>query len=223
VGRRIGACEDTWLPYLVDGEALSRIDAGQGVPLDDYELLEGLLVSWFDEPDGVVIPDRDALFARALDEMVRAFARPSLEVAVLEVARALGSRHGWALARTALRTGRALLPESAQIACDYAIAAWRALEQGADEADAAAHEILDLTPRVDTAALRPVAAEFLAVVEVAALALAHPEGDWRRRTAEVRARVADEYLRRKLDDLLKAPLPLDPAFFDLFESRTAGA
>jgi hypothetical protein len=224
VGRRIGALEDLWLPYLVDGESLRRIEAGQGVPLDDYELLEGLLVAYFARPDDSP-PDLDTqpAFRRALEAMVEAFARPSVEVTVLEIARALGARHGWIPARAALRTGRVLVPESAQLACDYAVASWRCLETHALPVGEVAHEILALAPKVATAGLRPIAAQYLAVVEVAALVAAHPEGDWRDAVAACRERVSDAYLTQKLDDLLRVSLPLDPAAFDLFESRATVA
>lgn len=224
VGRRIEAAADVWLPYLIDGEALARIEEGQGVPLDDYELLEGLLVAWFERPDVPVgIPEPEALFRRALDEVVRAFHRPSLEVAVLEIARALGARHGWDLARAALRTGRALVPQSAQIACDDVIACWRMIEGGAADGAGLAHEILELAPAIDTHGLRPMAIQFLAVVYVAALALAHPEGDGRALAAKARERVDDPYLRGKLDALANREAALDPVAFDLFETSTTRA
>jgi hypothetical protein len=222
VGRRIEAAADVWLPYLIDGEALARIEAGQGVPLDDYELLEGLLVAWFERPDVPVgVPEPEALFRRALDEVVKAFHRPSIEVAVLEIARALGARHGWGMARAALRTGRALCPESAQIACDDVVACWRIIESGAADPAGLAHEILEQAPAIDTRGLRPMATQFLAVVYVAALALAHPEGDGKALAAEARERVSDPYLRRKLDELVARESPLDPVAFDLFETRGA--
>lgn len=222
VARRIDAGADVWLPYLIDGEALSRIDAGQGVPLDDYELLEGLLVAWFERPDVPIgVPEPEALFRRALDEVVRAFRRPSIEVAVLEIARALGARHGWGVARAALRTGRALCPQSAQIACDDVVACWRIIESGAKERSRLAHEILEQAPAIDIQGLRPMATQFLAVVYVAALALAHPEGDARALAAQARERVGDPYLRAKLAELAALESPLDPVAFDLFETHAA--
>jgi len=224
VGRRIGAERDLWLPYFVDGEALRRIESGQGVPLDDYELLEGLLVAFFARADDEAVGfDPQPAFGRALDEVTRAFGRPSLEVAVLEIARALGARHGWTPARAALHTGRALVPDSAQIACDYVVASWRCLEAGSLPVDEVAHEILVLVPNIATAGLRPIAAQYLAVVEVAALAAAHPEGDWREAALVCRPRLTDVYLARKLDELREGRGPLDPMAFDLFESRATVA
>jgi hypothetical protein len=200
---------------------LVKLDAGQGVPFDDYDLAQGILAAYFDRPAEPGAPaDLKPYLSCALDELVAAFPRPSLEVMVLELARGMGQRHGWALAREALRTGRTLLPASAQIACDYIVALWRMLESGAaSEPVAALHEILDLCPSADSSALRPMAREYLALVQLGALAMARRGVELAARLTEARALVADPYLLGKLDELEARTGALDPAEWDLFESR----
>ncbi len=221
VGRRIGADRDIWIPYLVDGEGLVKFDAGQGVPFDDYDLAQGILAAYFEKPAKTGAPeDLRPYLSCALDELVVAFRRPSLEVMILELARGMGQRHGWALAREALRTGRALLPESAQIACDYVVALWRMLEAGdADEPRVVLHEILDLAPTVDSEGLRPMARQYLALVELGALSAAGEHGKFAAPLAEARRLVADPYLQGKLEELERHEEPLDPRHWDLFETR----
>ena len=139
---------------------------------------------------------------------------------VLELARGMGQRHGWALAREALRSGRALLPDSAQIACDYVVALWRMLESGeASEPVAVLHEILDLCPSVDSSTLRPMAREYLLLVHVGALAMAVRGVELAARLTEAHALVADPYLLGKLEELVARTGALDPAEWDLFESK----
>jgi hypothetical protein len=140
---------------------------------------------------------------------------------VLEIARALGARHGWGVARAALRTGRAICPQSAQIACDDVVACWRIIEGGVKDPADLAHEILEQAPAIDTRGLRPMATQFLAVVYVAALVLAHPEGDGKALAVEARERVGDPYLRAKLAELAALEAPLDPVAFDLFETHAS--
>ena len=221
VGRRIGADRDLWLPYLVEGEGLARLDAGQGVPFDDYDLAQGILAAYFERPaEPGAPPDLTPYLSCALDELVTAFQRPSLEVMVLELARGLGQRHGWALAREALRTGRTLLPESPQIACDYVVALWRMLEsKEASEPVAVLHEVLDLCPLADSPALRPRAREYLALVHVGALAAAGRAEELRARVAQARASISDPYLLGKLGELEAHAAALDPVAWDLFESK----
>ena len=221
VGRRIGADRDLWLPYLVEGEALAKLDAGLGVPFDDYDLGQGILAAYFETPSEPEAPrDLAPYMSCALDELVVAFPRPSLEVMILELARGMGQRHGWALAREALRTGRALLPESPQIKCDYVVALWRMLEsREAAEPMAVLHEILDLCPSADSAALRPMAREYLALVHLGALAAAEDYANLPTLLEEARRLVADPYLRAKLRELESQVGPLDPHRWDLFESK----
>ncbi|HEY6555441.1 MAG TPA: hypothetical protein VI669_18940 [Vicinamibacteria bacterium] len=221
VGRRIGADRDIWIPYLVDGEGLVKFDGGQGVPFDDYDLAQGILAAYFEKPAKTGAPeDPRPYLSCALDELVVAFRRPSLEVMILELARGMGQRHGWALAREALRTGRALLPDRPQIACDYVVALWRMIEAGeADEPRALLHEILDLAPAVDSESLRPMAREYLALVHLGALAAAGEQGEFAAHLAEARRLVADPYLQGKLDELEGREGPLDPRRWDLFETR----
>jgi hypothetical protein len=220
VGRRIGADRDIFLPYLVEGEGLAKLDAGLGVPFDDYDLAQGILAAYLESPAEPHAPkDLKPYLTCALDELVAAFQRPSLEVLVLELARGMGQRHGWALAREALRTGRALLPESPQISCDYVVALWRMLESGdATEPVALLHEILDLCPSADSLALRPMAREYLALVHVGALAAAGRTEELRARVTQARAFVADPYLLGKLQEL-DAQRGVPPAAWDLFESK----
>jgi hypothetical protein len=220
VGRRIGADRDLWLPYLVEGEGLARLDAGQGVAFDDYDLAQGILAAYFERPAEPGAPqDLTPYLSSALQELVAAFERPSLEIMVLELARGMGQRHGWALAREALRTSRALLPESPQVACDYVVALWRVLEsEETREPVAVLHEILDLCPSVDSPALRPMARQYLALVHVAALAMG-ARAELPARLVEARAFVTDTYLLGKLREIETRDERLDPAAWDLFESR----
>ncbi len=222
VGRRIGADRDLWLPYLVEGAGLVKLNAGFGVPFDDYDLAQGILAAYFEVPAEPGAPrDLAPYLSCALDELVTAFERPSLEAMVLELARGMGQRHGWGLARAALRTGRALLPESPQITCDYVVALWRMLESGhATEPVATLHEILDLCPTADSPALRPMAREYLALVQLGALAAAGKSADLAARLAEVGAFVADPYLLGKLRELEACPGALDPVAWDLFEAKS---
>jgi hypothetical protein len=221
VGRRIGADRDLWLPYLVEGDGLAKLDAGQGVPFDDYDLAQGILAAYFEAPAEPSAPrDLAPYLSCALDELVTAFQRPSLEVMVLELARGMGQRHGWVLAREALRTGRALLPESPQIACDYVVALWRMLEsREATEPGAVLHEILDLCPAADSPDLRPMAREYLALVHLGARAAAEEYTSLPALLEEARRLVADPYLRDKLQELERQVGPLDPHQWDLFESK----
>jgi hypothetical protein len=221
LGRRIGADRDIWLPYLVEGVGLVKLDAGQGVPFDDYDLAQGILAAYFERPAEADAPkDLAPYLSCALDEMVASFQRPSLEVMILELARGMGQRHGWALAREALRTGRALLPESPQIACDYVVALWRMLEsEEASEPVAVLHEVLDLCPSADSPELRPMAREYLVLVHLGALAMAVRGVELAARLTEARAQVADPYLLGKLRELEAREGPLDPAVWDLFESK----
>jgi hypothetical protein len=221
VGRRIGADRDLWLPYFVEGEGLAKLDAGLGVPFDDYDLAQGILAAYFEKPAERGAPeDLTPYLSCALDELAATFRRPSLEVMILELARGMGQRHGWAVAREALRTGRALLPDSPQIACDYVVALWRMLEaQEAAEPVAVLHEILDLCPSADSPALRPMAREYLVLVHVGALAAAVRGVELAARLTEARALVADPYLLGKLEELEAREGALDPAAWDLFESN----
>jgi hypothetical protein len=221
VGRRIGADRDLWLPYFVEGEALDKLDAGLGVPFDDYDLAQGILAGYFETPAEPSAPrDLAPYLCCALDDLVTAFKRPSLEVMVLELARGMGQRHGWALARDALRTGRALLPESPQIACDYVVALWRMLESHeAKEPRAVLHEVLDVCPSADSATLRPMAREYLALVRLGALAAAEDYAEVPVLLEEARRLVVDPYLRGKLNELETQVGPLDPHRWDLFESK----
>jgi hypothetical protein len=221
VGRRIGADRDLWLPYLVEGEGLAKLDAGLGVPFDDYDLAQGILAAYFEAPSDPAAPrDLAPYLSCALDELVTAFGRPSLEVMVLELARGMGQRHGWGLAREALRTGRALLPESPQITCDYVVALWRMLEsREALELVAVLHEILDLCPSADSATLRPMAREYLALVHLGALAASAQYSKLPVVLREARGIVTDPYLKGKLLELERQVGPLDPRAFDLFESQ----
>jgi len=222
VGRRIGADRDLWLPYLVEGDGLVKLNAGFGVPFDDYDLAQGILAAYFEAPADPGAPrDLAPYLSCALDAMVAAFARPSLEILVLELARGMGQRHGWALAREALRTGRVLLPDSAQITCDYVVALWRMLESGrATEPVALLHEVLDLCPTADSPALRPMAREYLALVHLGALAAAGLTSTLTARLAEVGPLVADPYLLGKLREIEAGVGLLDPVAWDLFESRS---
>jgi hypothetical protein len=221
VGRRIGADRDIWIPYLVDGEGLVKFDGGQGVPFDDYDLAQGILAAYFEKPAKTGAPeDLKPYLSCALDELVVAFRRPSLEVMILELARGMAQRHGWALAREALRTGRALLPESAQIACDYVVALWRTLEAGeADEPRALLREILDLAPAVESEGLRPIAREYLALVRLGAMAAVGEQGTFAALLAQARRLVSDPYLQGKLGELERQEGPLDPRPWDLFETK----
>jgi hypothetical protein len=220
VGRRIGTDRDVFLPYLVEGEGLAKLEAGQGVPFDDHDLAQGILAAYFERPSDPAAPkDLQPYLACALDELVAAFRRPSLEVLVLEISRAMGLRHGWALAREALRTGRALLPDSAQVACDYVVALWRMLEAGEGQRDGLLREILELAPAADAPGLRPMAREFLALVHLAAMAAAEEYTALPARLEEARRLVADPYLRGKLQELEAHAGRLDPRAFDLFETR----
>jgi hypothetical protein len=221
VGRRIGADRDLWLPYLVEGEALAKLDAGLGVPFDDYDLAQGILAAYFEAPRDPAAPrDLAPYLSCALGELATAFERPSLEAMILELARGMGQRHGWALAREALRTGRALLPESAQVNCDYVVALWRMLEsREAPEPVAILHEVLDLCASADSPALRPMAREYLALVHLGALAAAQQHAELSAVLQQARRLVADPYLQGKLQELERQVGPLDPTAFDLFESR----
>jgi hypothetical protein len=221
VGRRIGADRDVWLPYLVEGEGLARLAAGQGVPFDDYDLAQGILAAYFERPAEASAPkDLTPYLSCALDELVPAFQRPSLEVMILELARGMGQRHGWALAREALRTGRALLPNSPQIACDYVVALWRMLEsEEGTESLAVLHEILDLCPAAESPTLRPMAREYLVLVHVGALAAAVRGVELAARLTEARAHVSDPYLLGKLEELEAREGALDPAAWNLFDSK----
>lgn len=224
VGRRIGADRDLWLPYLVEGDALAKLAAGEGVPLDDYELLQGILAAYFEQPsEPHAPPNLQPYLSCALDELVAAFQRPSLEAMVLEVARAMGLRHGWSLARQALQTGRTLLPDSVQIECDYVVALWRMLETGeAAEPTALLHEILDLAPTANSSRLRPMAREYLALVHLGAMAAAEDYEMLPARLEAARRLVTDAYLRGKLQELERQVGPLDPRRWDLFETEGAG-
>ena len=221
VGRRIGADRDLWLPYLVEGDGLQMLDAGQGVAFDDYDLAQGILAAYFERPAGVHEPaDLSPYLGCALDELVTSFPRPSLETLVLELSRGMGQRHGWSLAREALRTGRTLLPDSAQVACDYVVALWRMLEaEEASEPVAVLHEILDVAAAVEPAALRPLAREYLVLVHLGALTLAGRADDLAPRLEAAHALVADPYLTGKLRELEDRSGPLDAAAWDLFESK----
>jgi hypothetical protein len=223
VGRRIGADRDLWLPYLVEGEGLARLDAGLGAPFDDYDLAQGILAAYFERPAGADAPkDLTPYLSSALDELATAFQRPSVEVMILELARGLGQRHGWALAREALRTGRALLPDSPQIACDYVVALWRMLEsREAPEPRAVVHEILDLCPLADSPVLRPMARQYLVLVHLGALAAAGRDAELASFQSEAQARVGDPYLVGKLRELEASKGVLDPTAFDLFETKAA--
>jgi hypothetical protein len=225
VGRRIGADRDLWLPYLVEGAGLVKLNAGFGVPFDDYDLAQGILAAYFEAPAEPGAPrDLAPYLSCALDELVTAFERPSLEAMVLELARGMGQRHGFGLAREALRTGRALLPESPQITCDYVVALWRMLESGeATEPVAVLHEVLDLGPTADSGALRPMAREYLALVHLGALKAAGQTAALAARLAEVAPRVADPYLVGKLRELEAGGGVLDPVAWDLFESKSSAA
>lgn len=223
VGRRIGADRDLWLPYLVEGDGLARLDAGQGVPMDDHDLAQGILAAYFERPAEPGAPkDLQPYLSCALDELVAAFQRPSLEAMVLEIARAMGLRHGWSLGCQALRTGRALLPDSAQVACDYVVALWRTLEAGEPaEPRAVLREILDLVPASDSDGLRPMAREYLALVHLGALAAAEEYGKVPVLLEEARRLVADPYLVGKLRELERQVGPLDPREWDLFETKAS--
>jgi hypothetical protein len=193
--------------------------------MDDYDLVQGILAAYFERPPDPGAPrDLRPYLSCALDELVAAFRRPSLEAMVLEVARAMGLRHGWSLAREALRTGRTLLPDSAQIACDYAVSLWRMLEAGeAPEPTPLLHEILDVAPAADSPRLRPMAREYLALVHLGAMAAAQEYANLPARLGEARKVVADPYLQKKLQELERQVGPLDPRAWDLFETRAAAS
>jgi hypothetical protein len=222
VGRLAGADRPIQLPYLVDGPGLQMLAAGKGVPLDDYDLLRGILAAYFEDPQGASeVGTFRPYQQRAIAALAQAFRRPSVERMVLETAPAMAMAHGWALGREALRTGIALVPASAQLLCDYLTAGWRLLEAGSPcDRTAVLGELVAEGPRVDLARVRPLAAQYLLVVRLgAATALGRLE-ERAALLATARELLTDGYLKGKLEELLAAESPFDIGAFGLFQARS---
>lgn len=222
VGRRAGADRPILLPYFVDGDALELRRQGKGVALDDFDLLRGILVAYLDDPAGAEPGELRPYLRRALEELVGAFRRPSLEAAILEGALHLARTHGWGLGRRALRSGAALAPGSARIRCDLAVALWRTLESG-DEPDRSgvALEILAEAEAIDRTRLPARPAQFLFLVELGALGFLGRSREWSARL-ETHRPALDPDLEAKLQQLLAAPGGVDPAAWGLVTGPNEG-
>lgn len=222
VGRRAGADRPILLPYFVDGDALALRRRGKGVPLDDFDLMRGILVAYLDDPAGAEPGELRPYLRKALDELVGAFRRPSLEATILEGALHLARTHGWLVGRQALRNGAALAPDSARIRCDLAVALWRTLE-GGDEPDrtGVAREILAEAEAIDRTRLPARPAQFLFLIELGALGLLGRGREWEARLAMPRPAL-DPDLEAKLQQLLAAPGEVDPAAWGLVTAPDGG-
>lgn len=224
VGRRAGADRPILLPYFLDGEALELRRQGKGVALDDFDLLRGILVAFLDDPPEAEPGELRPYLRCALEELVGAFRRPSLEATILEGALHLARTHGWRVGRHALRSGAALAPGSARIRCDLVVALWRSLESG-DEPDrtGAAQEILAEAGAIDQTRLPGRPAQFLFLIELGALGVLGRGREWAARLGDaVHRPKLDPDLEAKLSQLLATQGDVDPAAWGLVSGPDEG-
>lgn len=115
------------MPYFVGGAAFERMERKQGVTLDAYMLVCGILITWFDPGkycmDGSPDPLREFLLV-VLEDIRRVFEADSLEQLILDVASKVRADHGSLPASRMLTTGCDILPESAFIHSDLIMDVW---------------------------------------------------------------------------------------------------
>ena len=119
------------MPYFVGGDAFERMEQKQGVTLDSYMLICGILKTWF-EPDKYCMdgsPDklREFLFV-VLEDIRRVYEADSLEQLILDVASKVRADHGSLPASRILTAGCNIFPNNAFIRSDLIMDVWFILE-----------------------------------------------------------------------------------------------
>lgn len=120
------------MPYFVDGEAFSKLQAKEEVELTPYGLLCGLLLSWFEtskfwadrRPD-----DLHGFLEDVIEDLRRLFQAPSTEEMLLDVAAGVRDKHGSLPASRMLTASNQILPQSSKIRCDLIQDVWMVLEE----------------------------------------------------------------------------------------------
>ena len=119
------------MPYFVGGEAFERMEQKEGVTLDSYMLICGILRTWF-EPDKYCMdgsPDKLREFLLVmLEDIRRVFNADSLEQLILDVASKVRADHGSLPASRILTAGCDIFPVSAFIRSDLIMDVWYILE-----------------------------------------------------------------------------------------------
>lgn len=129
------------MPYFVSGEAFERLERKQGVSLDAYMLLCGILRTWF-EPDKYCMdgrPDKLRAFLMVvLEDIRRVYGAESLEQLILDAASKVRAEHGSLPASRILTAGCDIFPKNAFIHSDLIMDIWFILEhtQQVDRASA---------------------------------------------------------------------------------------
>jgi len=119
------------MPYFVGGEAFERMEQKQGVTLDSYMLICGILAAWF-EPDKYCMDGssdklREFLLV-VLEDIRRVYEADSLEQLILDVASKVRADHGSLPASRILTAGCDIFPENSFIHSDLIMDVWFILE-----------------------------------------------------------------------------------------------
>lgn len=166
---------------MLDGEACAAMKSGQRVELTAIGLLHGILVGYTEGSPVLDISKTHLL--EALEDLVRVFRAPSLEILLLDASANLRDLYGPATALTALETAIDIVPQSSMVRNDLVLAKWAIIS------DKNARQLLDLDSQrrlcndiVNAYAginlsLVPLEAEMLVYVCFVALAFLHHERD----------------------------------------------
>lgn len=158
-------------PYLLDGEALKRMEAGKAVSLQLHGLLLGILTAYNEAPRYVSVATKDQ-FAEVIHDLATALKAPSAEVLCLDGAAYMREHHGLPASRVALRSPTMFLPQSAMTRSDLIMVDWSFLCEGApEERTHILEEIATEYPKLDLALIDSDAAETIVLAEVLALTL----------------------------------------------------
>ncbi|MEQ8924690.1 MAG: hypothetical protein RLO81_02690 [Fulvivirga sp.] len=129
-GTHLKAKVDFSLPYFIDGEEKIKFENKEPANLNQFHLVKGLLVGYFDKP-----PETDTRFAQSkakqiITEQLPAFKSPSLESLILDLSAYLRDTHGQQASLQSLMTGTELVPESSAIKYDCCIDLINCIEDG---------------------------------------------------------------------------------------------
>lgn len=203
-----------YLPWLQDDPG-SRPDLAPPEWIPEAHLLHGIMVGYTAKPPTIDMDDLRPVLERLLDDICQRLDLASPETAFVQSAGLLRERYGNGAARSALETGRILLPQSCRIAHDYVLDTWALAEEAQPRhIDAYLREVLTACPVIwagdDRESIHPV----LTYIHCMALC-----GVGRKPEAQVLAAASRERLSWPTDLLAKLETGLDAPHFDMTAQR----
>ena len=161
-----------YLPFLISGDDLNRIETRQEVELSEQQLLFGILMAMYEveqSPDHFwVSKANNPTWLYLIDVLGKGFRHESLEAVFLNSASYLCNRNGFEPMKRVLEVGLTLIPDSSKIKSDLLVGLWNEYENyplgGLDH-----KKITELMENLNPTGIKPEALEAVAYIGFASL------------------------------------------------------